>query len=349
MEKLLITGGAGFIGSCFVQRWIEKQNIDLVNFDALTYAGHLASLGGVAENPRYTFIHADLRSAKDIEQAICEHRPSMILHLAAETHVDRSIEKPNDFISTNVMGTSILLEATLHYWRTLSASEQEGFRFLHISTDEVYGPVGRKRVATEADAYAPTSPYAASKAAADHIARSYQQTYGLPVMIAHPTNNYGPRQFPEKLIPHFIFKSLRGEDLPLYGDGMQERDWLFVEDHCCALETLLFEGLPGESYHLGSQIVRTNLEVAQQVCTQIDRQQTAHPGESKERITFVEDRPGHDHRYALDCGKMERLFGWRPTISFEEGIATTVQWYLKNPQWIETVCQEYQGNRIGLL
>jgi dTDP-glucose 4,6-dehydratase len=349
MEKLLITGGAGFIGSCFVQRWIEKQNIDLVNFDALTYAGHLASIGRAAENPRYTFIHADLCATADVEQAICEHRPSMILHLAAETHVDRSIEKPADFISTNVTGTAILLEATLQYWRTLAAPEQEAFRFLHIATDEVYGPVGGKRVATEGDAYAPTSPYAASKAAADHIARSYQQTYGLPVMIAHPTNNYGPRQFPEKFIPHFIFKSLRGEDLPLYGDGMQERDWLFVEDHCCALETLLFEGLPGEAYHLGSQQLRTNLEVAQQVCTQIDRQQTADPGGRKERITFVEDRPGHDHRYALDCGKMERLFGWHPTTSFEDGIAATVQWYLNNPRWIETVCREYQGHRIGLL
>lgn len=349
MEKLLITGGAGFIGSCFVQRWLEKKNIDLVNFDALTYAGHLASLGGVAKNPRYTFIHADLRSAKDIEQAICEHRPSMILHLAAETHVDRSIEKPNDFISTNVMGTSILLEATLHYWRTLSASEQEGFRFLHISTDEVYGPVGGKRVATEADAYAPTSPYAASKAAADHIARSYQQTYGLPVMIAHPTNNYGPRQFPEKLIPHFIFKSLRGEDLPLYGDGMQERDWLFVEDHCEALETLLFEGTPGESYHVGSQILRTNLKVAQNICTEINKLQPTDGNENKERIALVEDRPAHDHRYALDCGKMQREFGWSAKTSFDEGLRHTVQWYLKHPEWIESVQGDYQGQRMGLL
>jgi len=351
MQKILITGGSGFIGSCFVHRWIEKQNMEVVNFDALTYAGHLESIGLAAQSSRYTFIHADIRSSTDVEKAISKHRPSMILHLAAETHVDRSIDKPVDFMTTNVMGTSILLEATLQYWKTLSEAEQETFRFLHVSTDEVYGPLQGNNVATEGDTYAPTSPYAASKAAADHIVRSYYLTYGLPVILAHPTNNYGPRQFPEKLIPHFIFKTIRGETLPLYGDGMQQRDWLFVEDHCEALETLLFEGIPGESYHLGSQTLRTNLDVAEQVCAQIDHQQPTNgqnSKKSKDRITFVKDRPAHDNRYALDCMKMERVFGWRSTTAFEDGITTTVEWYLNNPQWIETVCREYEGRRIGL-
>ncbi len=351
-EKILVTGGAGFVGSCFVQRWIEKHNVALVNFDALTYAGHLDSMGSAAESSRYTFIHADIRSAKDVEQAIGEHRPSMILHLAAETHVDRSIENPGEFITTNVLGTSILLQATLQYWKALPKSDQADFRFLHVSTDEVYGPIADNILATEGDAYAPTSPYAASKAAADHIARSYYRTYDLPVIIAHPTNNYGPRQFPEKLIPHFIFKLLRGEELPLYGDGMQERDWLFVEDHCEALEKILFAGIPGESYHLGSQQLRTNLEVSRQICKQIDFEQSIispRTRSSEEHITFVKDRPGHDHRYALNCKKMEQALGWQSTTSFEQGITTTVKWYLNNPQWMESVCHTYEGRRIGLL
>ena len=351
MKKILVTGGTGFIGSCFVQRWIKKHNIHLVNFDALTYAGHQASIGLAAESPLYSLIEADLRSFAQVEQAINEHRPSMILHLAAETHVDRSIEDPLHFVSTNVVGTSILLEATMQYWRSLPGSQQEAFRFLQVSTDEVYGPLTGNNAACEGDAYAPSSPYAASKASADHIAQSYYRTFGLPVMIAHPTNNYGPRQFPEKLIPHFIFKSLKAEDLPIYGDGTQQRDWLYVEDHCKALETLLFEGSPGENYHLGSGQLRTNLEVAQQVCGQIDRQQATanqHISKTKDRITFVEDRPGHDNRYALDCSKMQRLFGWQATTSFEDGINATVEWYLSNPKWLETVCRAYEGRRIGL-
>ena len=351
MKKILVTGGAGFIGSCFVQCWMKKHNIRLVNFDALTYAGHQSSIGLAAESPLYSFIQGDIRSFAEIERAINEHRPSMILHLAAETHVDRSIEDPLHFINANVVGTSILLEATLQYWRSLPVSQQENFRFLQVSTDEVYGPRTENKAACEGDAYAPSSPYAASKASADHIAHSYYRSYELPVMIAHPTNNYGPRQFPEKLIPHFIFKSLRAEDLPIYGDGKQERDWLYVEDHCKALETLLFEGIPGESYHLGSGILRTNLEVARQVCGQIHRRQatTNHDvNETKDRLTFVKDRPGHDKRYALDCSKMQRLFGWQATTSFKDGIAATVEWYLSNPKWLETVCHTYEGRRIGL-
>ena len=287
--------------------------------------------------------------AADVEKAIGQHRPTMILHLAAETHVDRSIEQPVNFISTNVGGTAVLLEATLQYWRQLSPVEKDAFRFLHVSTDEVYGSVAKDCRVSEGHAYAPSSPYAASKAAADHLVRSYGQTYGLPTMIAHPTNNYGPCQFPEKLIPHFIFKSLREEDLPLYGSGTQERDWLFVEDHCEALETLLLEGCPGESYHVGSQILQTNLQVTQKVCAQIDKQQNIDAGQSQARIVFVEDRPGHDHCYALDCSKMQQQFGWSAKTSFEEGLEKTVRWYLDHPEWIESIRGDYQGQRWGLL
>ncbi|MAA53223.1 MAG: dTDP-glucose 4,6-dehydratase [Phycisphaerae bacterium] len=351
MQKIMVTGGAGFIGSCFVQRWIDKQNTDLVNFDALTYAGHLESIMRVAESPRYSFIHADLRSFDEVKQAIIDQRPSMILHLAAETHVDRSIDNPLQFVTTNVTGTSILLEATLQYWRSLSDSQQESFRLLHVSTDEVYGPIAGKEKAIEGDPYAPSSPYAASKASADHIVRSYYRTYKLPVILVHPTNNYGPRQFPEKFIPHFIFRALKGEGLPLYGDGAQQRDWLYVDDHCEALETLLTKGIPGESYHLGSGQLRSNLEVARQICIEIDRQAETikeNSGGTLDRITFVEDRPGHDNRYALDCSKVHRTIGWHAATTFEDGITATVAWYLKNSKWMNSVCGAYEGRRIGL-
>lgn len=349
MQKLLITGGAGFIGSCFVRRWIEKQNVDLVNFDLLTYAGHLESLEDARQSSRHAFVQGDLRDRGTVEKVVYEQKPSMILHLAAETHVDRSIEHPTNFVSTNVGGTAVLLETTLQYWRQLDATDKNTFRFLHVSTDEVYGPAEAGQLACEGDAYAPTSPYAASKAAADQLVRAYRHTYDLPTLIAHPTNNYGPFQFPEKLIPHFIFKSMRGEQLPLYGDGRQERDWLFVEDHCEALETLLFEGSPGESYHVGSQMLRSNLEVAQNICKEIDQLQPTDESKDQERIVLVEDRPAHDHRYALDCGKMKRKFGWSAKTSFDDGLRQTVQWYLKHPEWIESVRGDYQGERMGLI
>ncbi len=349
MQKLLITGGAGFIGSCFVRRWIEKQNVELVNFDLLTYAGHLESLEEARQSPRHTFVQGDICDSIAVERVLLEQKPNLILHLAAETHVDRSIEQPAPFVATNVAGTATLLETTLRYWQQLGSAEKEGFRLLHVSTDEVYGPTGSGQLACEGDAYAPTSPYAASKAAADQLVRAYGHTYGLPVMIAHPTNNYGPYQFPEKLIPHFVFQSMRGESLPLYGDGQQQRDWLFVEDHCAALEILLAEGKPGESYHVGTQKLRSNREVAENICAQIDKVQSAAEGDAKERIVSVADRPAHDHRYALDCTKMQREFGWSAKTSFDDGLQQTVEWYLKHPEWIETVRGDYQGQRMGLL
>jgi dTDP-glucose 4,6-dehydratase len=347
MDKILVTGGAGFIGSCFVRSWIDKQPGDVVDLDLLTYAGNLES---VSDHSRQTFIEGDIRDQQLVKELLAQHRPQALIHFAAESHVDRSIERPADFVSTNVLGTSVLLQAALEYWQELILAEKESFRFLHISTDEVYGSIERGQKVVEGDPYAPNSPYAASKAAADHLVRAYHHTYGLPTLITHSSNNYGPYQFPEKFIPLLIVKALEEKPLPLYGAGQQVRDWIFVEDHCLALQELLHRGTPGQVYHIGGGCERTNLQVAETLCEILDRLNPNFAGTASRRlITFVEDRPGHDRRYGLDSTKIMRELGWEPSGTFEHQLETTIGWYLNHSDWVERVCRgKYGGERLGL-
>lgn len=337
--NLLITGGAGFIGSSLV-RWVLKQPAvkKLVNLDCLTYAGHLENLAGLETGDSYHFEKVDLRDHDSVRRVVSDHDITHVMHLAAESHVDRSIARPEDFMQTNVMGTFHLLEACLHHWK----GKGSGFRFLHVSTDEVYGSLGPEGLFTETSPYAPNSPYSASKASSDMMVRAYHHTYGLPTVIVNSANNYGPRQFPEKLIPVVIESLLQRRSIPIYGDGLNVRDWLFVEDHVRALWTVLISGVNGESYNVSAENELTNLDLVQRLCDLVDEMKPELGGQSRSLMAFVEDRPGHDRRYALDAGKIRRNLGWQPSYSFDTGLRETVSWYLQHQDWVEVVTKKNQ-------
>ncbi len=336
---IFVTGGAGFIGSNFILDWLARESAcPVLNIDCLTYAGNPANLRSLASDQRYQFVHADICDQSVIPALLAQHRPRAILHFAAESHVDRSIAAPDAFIRTNVNGTFNLLEATRHYWRALSGQEREQFRFLHVSTDEVYGTLGKDDAPfSETTPYSPNSPYSASKAASDHLVRAYHHTYGLPVLTTNCSNNYGPYQFPEKLIPLVLSNALAGKPLPIYGDGMQVRDWLYVGDHCAAIRTVLEHGRLGETYNIGGWNEKPNLDVVHALCDMLDEMRPKSSGSYREQICFVTDRPGHDRRYAIDAGKIASELGWKPAESFESGIRKTVAWYLDHPQWVASV------------
>ncbi|HCH2103609.1 TPA: dTDP-glucose 4,6-dehydratase, partial [Vibrio parahaemolyticus] len=335
--KILVTGGAGFIGSAVVRHIIRDTQDSVVNLDKLTYAGNLESLVDVADSDRYYFEQVDICDRTELDRVFSEHQPDMVMHLAAESHVDRSIDGPAAFIETNVMGTYHLLEAARQYWSSLEEANQSAFRFHHISTDEVYGDLeGTDDLFTETTSYAPSSPYSASKASSDHLVRAWQRTYGLPTLVTNCSNNYGPYHFPEKLIPLMILNALDGKPLPVYGDGMQIRDWLFVEDHARALYKVVTEGEIGETYNIGGHNEKANIEVVKTICALLEELRPDKPAgvESYESlITYVKDRPGHDVRYAIDATKIAQELNWTPEETFESGIRKTVEWYLNNPQW----------------
>ncbi len=348
-RPLLVTGGAGFIGVNVVRRCIA-EGIGVVNLDLLTYAGNRDSLAGVMDDPRHVFVEGDIRDRALVARLFERHQPRAVLHLAAESHVDRSIDDAGAFLSTNVLGTHALLEAALDHWRRLPDDRRREFRFVHVSTDEVFGSLGPEGRFDETTRYDPRSPYAASKAGSDHIARAYRHTHGLPVIVTNCTNNYGPYQFPEKLIPTLILSALEGRKLPIYGRGENVRDWLFVEEHAAALIKVAGAGLPGETYCLGGRAERTNLEVARAVCAALDRLAPRADGRPhEEAITYVPDRPGHDLRYAMDCAKAEAELGWRASMRFEDGIVATVRWYLDNRDWWQSIRRRgFAGERLGL-
>ncbi len=349
MKRIIVTGGAGFIGSAVVRHLLSQPSYEVLNIDNLTYAANLESLRGIADNPRYRFVKADVADKSHLAEIFSEFRPEAVMHLAAESHVDRSIDGPEAFLHSNVIGTFALLEASLRYWRQLQGEKADGFRLLHVSTDEVFGELGPSGKFTEESHYRPNSPYAASKAAADHLVRAWRKTYGLPVVLSNCSNNYGPFHFPEKLSPLVILKCLRGMPIPVYGDGRQVRDWLYVEDHARALQVILERGGLGESYNIGGGAERTNLAVVRLICDLLDRLRPGRSSSYGELITFVPDRPGHDARYAMDYSKAERELGWRPQESFESGIEKTVRWYLENSWWWEPILKgKYEGQRLGL-
>lgn len=351
MDTILVTGGAGFIGGCFVRQCIAGRIGRVVNFDKLTYAGNLDSLRPVADSPLYSFVEGDIADRAAVDRAIDEFEPAAIVHFAAESHVDRSIDGPAEFVHTNVLGTFQLLDSARHYVGRLSPRRRSEFRFLHVSTDEVYGSLGPTGRFTETSSYDPSSPYSASKAAADHFARAYCRTYGLPVLVTNCSNNYGPFQFPEKLIPLMILNALEGKPLPVYGDGRNVRDWLYVEDHCRALRRVLEDGRPGETYNIGGDCELANIDVVKTVCRAVDELRPGLPHAPCEKlITFVADRPGHDRRYSIDAGKIRRELGWRPENEFATGIRSTIRWYLDNPQWVARATSgAYRRERLGLL
>jgi dTDP-glucose 4,6-dehydratase len=338
-NAILVTGGAGFIGSNFVLQWIEAAGTPVVNLDLLTYAGNPANLAALEGDSRHKLIHGDICDATLVAAILREHRPKAIVHFAAESHVDRSIADPGAFIRTNVQGTFTLLEQAKGYWSELDEGDRQSFRFLHVSTDEVYGSLGPDDPAfTETTVYAPNSPYAASKASSDHLARAYYHTYGLPVLTTNCSNNYGPFQFPEKLIPLVILNAFEGKQLPVYGDGRNVRDWLFVEDHCAAIRAVLDRGRVGETYNIGGNSERKNLDVVTTICDLVDElRPDAAIGSRRKLIRFVTDRPGHDRRYAIDASKISRELGWRPAEEFESGLRRTVAWYLEHSAWVEDV------------
>ena len=349
---LLITGGAGFIGSALIRHLIQNTDERVVNLDKLTYAGNLQSLAAVASNPRYTFEQADICDRAALERIFAKHQPRAVMHLAAESHVDRSIDSAGEFIHTNIVGTFTLLEAARAYWGSLNDAQKTAFRFHHISTDEVYGDLhGTSDLFTETTPYAPSSPYSASKASSDHLVRAWQRTYGLPTLITNCSNNYGPCHFPEKLIPHIILNALSGKPLPVYGDGSQIRDWLYVEDHARALYQVVTQGKVGETYNIGGHNEKTNLEVVRTVCALLEElapQKPAGVAKYEDLITFVKDRPGHDARYAIDAAKIARDLGWQPQETFDSGIRKTVAWYLENRDWWQNVLNgSYRLQRLG--
>ncbi|MBY6242753.1 dTDP-glucose 4,6-dehydratase [Methylosinus sp. Sm6] len=347
--RVLLTGGAGFIGSAVARRIIETTQDALLVFDKLTYAGNLASLAPIAHDPRYSFTRADICDRKAATRAFDEFQPDIVMHLAAESHVDRSIDGPAAFVQTNVVGTFTLLDVALAYWRRLDPARAAAFRFLHISTDEVFGALGPEGLFREDTPYAPSSPYSASKAGADHLVRAWRETYGLPTIVTNCSNNYGPYHFPEKLIPLTILNAIEGRPLPVYGRGENVRDWLYVEDHAAALLQVARAGVVGESYNVGGRSERRNIDVVRLICGILDEIRP-RVGSYAEQIAFVADRPGHDLRYAIDCSKIERDLGWRPTESFESGLRKTVRWYLDNEDWWRTIrAGGYSGERLGRL
>ena len=349
-RNVLVTGGAGFIGGNFVLDLVGSGGFTAINLDALTYAGNLDTLASISENPDHVFVRGRIGDRELVDRLLADHRPSAVVNFAAETHVDRSIDGPSAFIQTNVVETHELLEAALAYWKGLRGPARDAFRFLHVSTDEVYGTLGPTGFFTEESPFRPNSPYAASKAASDHLVRAYGHTYGLPTLITNCSNNYGPYHFPEKLIPLMILTALRGGPLPVYGDGQQVRDWLYVKDHCRAVLRVLEAGRPGETYNVGGHNERTNLEVVETICSLLDRLAPDSPHKPhRSLITFVADRPGHDRRYAIDASKIERELGWTPRETFETGLEKTVRWYLENRGWWEGVLSGgYRGERLGL-
>ena len=336
---VLITGGAGFIGANFVLDWVAHTSEKIVNLDKLTYAGNLESLASLKTHPQHVFVQGDIGDANLVSQLLAEHQPRAVLNFAAESHVDRSIHGPGDFIETNIVGTFRLLESVRGYWQNLSAEDQAKFRFLHVSTDEVYGSLSPEAPAfTEQHSYEPNSPYSASKAASDHLVRAWHHTYGLPVLTTNCSNNYGPLHFPEKLIPLMIVNALAGKPLPVYGDGMQVRDWLYVKDHCSAIRRVLEGGRLGETYNVGGWNEKPNIDIVKTVCALLDELRPRADGQSyATQITYVKDRPGHDRRYAIDARKLEKELGWKPAETFETGIRKTVAWYLENTEWVAHV------------
>ena len=336
---ILITGGAGFIGGNFVLDWLQQHDEPILNLDKLTYAGNLETLAAVQDDPRHIFVQGDIGDAHLVSRLLAEHQPRAIINFAAESHVDRSIHGPEDFIQTNIVGTFHLLECARAYYNGLQGQARQAFRFLHVSTDEVYGSLAPDAPAfTEQHRYEPNSPYSASKAASDHLVRAYHHTYGLPVLTTNCSNNYGPFHFPEKLIPLMIVNALAGKPLPVYGDGMQVRDWLYVKDHCSAIRRVLETGQIGETYNVGGWNEKPNIEIVHTICCLLDQLRPRADGKSYvEQVTHVTDRPGHDRRYAIDARKLERELGWKPAETFETGIAKTVKWYLDHPQWVANV------------
>jgi dTDP-glucose 4,6-dehydratase len=338
MSKILVTGGAGFIGSNFILQQIQHEAVSIVNLDKLTYAGNLRNLDPLAEHKRYAFVRGDIADRALVRRLFQEHSPQAIVHFAAESHVDRSIRGPEDFIQTNINGTFALLEETRAHWAGLPGEEKQRFRFLHVSTDEVYGSLGPADAPfSETTQYAPNSPYAASKAASDHLVRAYHHTYGLPTLTTNCSNNYGPFQFPEKLIPLMILNAREGKQLPVYGDGKNVRDWLYVEDHCEAISTVLERGRIGQTYNVGGWNEKQNIEIVQTICDLVDEMAPRLKASRRDLVSFVKDRPGHDRRYAMNAGKIELELGWRPKETFESGIRKTVRWYLEHDEWVRNV------------
>lgn len=348
-KTCLVTGGAGFIGANFVLQAVA-DGLRIINVDKLTYAGNRDTLTPLAHNDRHFFVHGDINDRELLARLLAEHKPDAIVNFAAESHVDRSIDGPAAFIETNVVGTLSLLESVRDYWRSLEGEDRESFRFLHVSTDEVYGTLGAEGKFTESTAYAPNSPYSASKAASDHLVRAFHHTYGLPTLTTNCSNNYGPYQFPEKLIPLVIQKALAGEPLPVYGDGLNIRDWLFVGDHCAAIRRVLTKGRIGETYNVGGNAERANIDVVRAICTLLDARQPLADGRPHDAlITYVKDRPGHDRRYAIDASKLQRELDWQPSQTFETGMAQTLDWYLSNQSWVQRVLDgSYRMERLGV-
>lgn len=348
MQTWLVTGGAGFIGGNFVLEAVAA-GVRVVNLDALTYAGNRDTLAPLADDDRHVFVHGDIGDGPLVARLLAEHRPDAVVNFAAESHVDRSIDGPAAFVQTNVVGTLALLEAVRDHWRSLEGTAREAFRFLHVSTDEVYGSLGDSGKFREDTPYAPNSPYSASKAASDHLVRAFHHTYGLPVLTTNCSNNYGPYQFPEKLIPLVIAKALAGEPLPVYGDGRNVRDWLYVGDHCSAIRAVLERGRVGETYNVGGEAERENIVVVKTICALLDAQRPLADGRARESlITYVTDRPGHDRRYAIDASKLHGELGWSPSLGFDEGMARTVAWYLDHQPWVQRVLDgSYRLERIG--
>ena len=346
--RVVVTGGAGFIGSALCRHLVGEAGETVLNIDKLTYAANLESLAAISGSPRYHFLKADICDRAKVADAIGEFQPDAVIHLAAESHVDRSITGSDAFIQTNVVGTYTLLEVSRTYWDSLAPARRDAFRFVHVSTDEVYGSLGEDGMFSETTPYDPSSPYSASKAASDHLATAWHRTYGLPTMVTNSSNNFGPYHFPEKLIPLVILNALEGQPLPVYGDGQNVRDWLYVDDHARALHLVAKRGRPGQKYNIGGSSERTNLEVVQQICRLLDDAVPARRPHSQ-LIKFVEDRPGHDRRYAIDASKITRELGWKPHESFETGIKKSVQWYIANRSWWEPLRKVYRGERLGIL